>query len=341
MPGTGSPWFRIVVRPREHSRHLAGERGHGGERLVGLHTRMSAVRSDSAKGAATHRWVVAASLSLHAVAVAPIGLYGHSLTELAVGSGAALHLAQEMPGPAADTLELLLEQVQSLRAEVDALRASSDAALVRYSALDSAVAQERRVLADELIALRQSRGRLLLVTAAGVLLIGLVFVWWSGRRSAAGTQLEEVRRELGTEVESKGRRLLEEQASSMEGISQMLGRISAAGGDGEPDHDLVLGICNEVNRIEKNLASMDSSARGHRQLTSCVRRVKENLRSHRYEITELLGREYDGGMHVEVDFVEDEQLADGQRVITRIDKPEVRHLGKIIQSASVRVSVGL
>lgn len=199
----------------------------------------------------------------------------------------------------------------------------------------------------------ESRNRFLLATLAGLLTVGIAVVWWSGRRrvsavservlidAAPDERIEEVRRELGEEVKREGQRLLEEQLKPLERISQELAKVGVGAGEqAEPDHDLPLLICNEVNRIEKNLAAMDASVRGHRQLTGCVRRVKDNLRIHRYDITELLGRNYDGGMHVEADFVEDQQLTSGQRVITRINRPEVRYEGKIIQNASVKVSVG-
>ena len=111
--------------------------------------------------------------------------------------------------------------------------------------------------------------------------------------------------------------------------------------DSETNHDLPLKICNEVNRIEKNLRAMDPSIRGHKKLAGCVRRVKNNLRAHDYEVADLLGRRYDAGMLLEADFVEDHKLAQGQEVITQINRPEVRYRGKTIQAASVTVSVGL
>ena len=343
-----------------------------------------------------------------------------------------------IPVPAPDTLDILLERVRSLEAQVDALRAASDSARALDAALDSILAHERLLLAEQLAALRHgvilltdsvaasnsdavrveleegigsiraegvrarealsgqllgvaetlnvlesrlglwerevrdsltatagqiqlerqerqaadSRSRFLLAIATGLLLVGVAVVWWRWRgqiaainkRVAIGAtvdaRIEEVRRELGAEVGREGQRLLEEQLKPLEGISRMLAKISDAGRGAELDHDLAVGVCNEVNRIEKNLAGMDASVKGHRQLTGCVRRVKENLRVHRYNITELLGRDYDGGMHVEADFVEDQQLTAGRRVITRINRPEVRYMGKIIQNASVKVSVG-
>lgn len=400
------------------------------------------------------RWqspVAAVLLSVCALGVGPSGLVGDPWAASSVVTGAAsladpvltppqapTRQAAVIPVPAPDTLDILLERVRSLEAQVDALRAASDSARALDAALDSILAHERLLLAEQLAALRHgvilltdsvaasnsdavrveleegigsiraegvrarealsgqllgvaetlnvlesrlglwerevrdsltatagqiqlerqerqaadSRSRFLLAIATGLLLVGVAVVWWRWRgqiaainkRVAIGAtvdaRIEEVRRELGAEVGREGQRLLEEQLKPLEGISRMLAKISDAGRGAELDHDLAVGVCNEVNRIEKNLAGMDASVKGHRQLTGCVRRVKENLRVHRYNITELLGRDYDGGMHVEADFVEDQQLTAGRRVITRINRPEVRYMGKIIQNASVKVSVG-
>ena len=335
-----------------------------------------------------------------------------------VRSEVATNREPAIPVQAPDTLDLLRERVRSLEAQIDALRAVGDSAQVRHAALDSILTHDRRRLAEELAALRQSliplidsvaafssdavrvelgqgigsvrsegmrgrealinqmdgvartlnalesrfglwepevrdslaaaagriqlerrerqaadsQSRLLLGIMVGLLVGGIGVVWWSGRGRIAA---------MNERTEVAARRLLEEQLKPLERISRMLTKISDAGGGAEPDHDLALGVCNEVNRIEKNLADMDSSLRGHRQLTGCVRRVKENLRVHRYDITELLGRDYDDGDHVEAeDFVEDEQLAAGRAVISRINRPEVRYRGRIIQYASVKVSEG-
>ena len=107
----------------------------------------------------------------------------------------------------------------------------------------------------------------------------------------------------------------------------------------EPNHDLPLKICNEINRIEKNLRVMDASVKGHKKLVGCVRRVKNNLRAHGYEMIELVGKPHSSSMLLEVDYVVDDQMALGNRVITQVNRPEVRFGGDTIQTAAVRVSV--
>ena len=194
---------------------------------------------------------------------------------------------------------------------------------------------------------------------AGLLLLGVGLVGWYGRRRVAtldgrirriepdvAERIEKAREEIAAGVRQESGELLSQQLSSLEQITAMLGSIQTlaearAPDSVEADHDLPLGVCNELNRIEKNLLAMDSTVRGHKQLTACVRRVKENLKVHDYEITELLGKPYHRGMDVEADFVATDELGVDERIITRINRPEVRYGGISIQGASVTISQGL
>ena len=147
--------------------------------------------------------------------------------------------------------------------------------------------------------------------AAGLLLAAIGGVWWKGARG-----VDEVRRKFVATAEHEQHQSLREHLRALEEFSMMLGTIQAAVENvdkhTDPNHDLPLKVCNEINRIEKNLLAMDSSIRGHKKLVGCVRRVKNNLRAHDYHLTELVGRPYDGGMLLEADFVvEDNKLAPG------------------------------
>lgn len=106
----------------------------------------------------------------------------------------------------------------------------------------------------------------------------------------------------------------------------------------ERDHSLALKIADEVMRIENNLSHMDSSAKGYKQLTKAVERIKQNFHANGYEIANLLGQHYDDGMKVTADFVLDDTLAPGEQLITNVIKPLVIYEGKMIQSAQVIVS---
>ena len=211
--------------------------------------------------------------------------------------------------------------------------------------------QERRRTGD-------SRSVLWAIFAAGAVLIAVGLAWWRARKGTAAvdSRVEAIKSELDRKIakaeqelagssNEEARELLREQLAALERASATLVALEQArSADGpqspERDHDLALGVCNELNRIENNLLAMDSKVRGHKQLRGCVRRIQENLHVEGYEITELRGRRYDGGMHVYADFAEDENLDPGQKIISRVNRPEVRFRNSIIQNADVKVSVG-
>ena len=193
--------------------------------------------------------------------------------------------------------------------------------------------RQRRQSGDE-------RSGLLMSLAAGLLLVAVGGVWWHGARG-----VEEVGRKFVAKSEHRQHQSLREHLRALEELSMMLGTIRTAvenadeHRDPELNHDLPLKVCNEINRIEKNLRAMDASVKGHKKLVGCVRRVKNNLSAHGYQMTELVGRPYDGGMLLEADFVVDEQMGAGEKVIVQVNRPEIRFGGDTIQTAAVRVSV--
>jgi hypothetical protein len=104
------------------------------------------------------------------------------------------------------------------------------------------------------------------------------------------------------------------------------------------DHSLVLKVADEIVRIETNLSRMDSGIKGFKQLAASVRRIKDNLLANNYELIDMLGKPYDEGMRVFADFVVDENLNAGARIITTIIKPQINFKGELIQKAKITVS---
>ena len=66
--------------------------------------------------------------------------------------------------------------------------------------------------------------------------------------------------------------------------------------------------------------------------------MKDNLLANGYELVEMLGKPYNDGMKVTANFVEDEELEQGQQIITGIIKPQINYKGTMIQSAQITVS---
>ena len=108
----------------------------------------------------------------------------------------------------------------------------------------------------------------------------------------------------------------------------------------DPDHSLALKVADEVTRIEQNLARMDASVKGYKQLVAGVGRMKENLQANGYELLELLNKPFHEGMKLTASFVPDDSLEDDERIIVRVYKPTVLFNGTMIQAGEVQVAQG-
>lgn len=105
-----------------------------------------------------------------------------------------------------------------------------------------------------------------------------------------------------------------------------------------PDHSLALKVADEIVRIETNLSRMDSSVKGYKQLSASVRRIKDNFVANGYEFIDMLGKPYNEGIKAVVNFVTDEDLNEGEQIITGIIKPQINFNGVMIQAAQITVS---
>ena len=104
------------------------------------------------------------------------------------------------------------------------------------------------------------------------------------------------------------------------------------------DHSLAKKVADEIVHIEVTLSRMDTSVKGHKHLSAAVRHIKNNFLAHGYEIVDMLGKPYNEGMRINADFVINEDLKEGERIITSIAKPQINYNGEIIQKATVTVS---
>ena len=106
----------------------------------------------------------------------------------------------------------------------------------------------------------------------------------------------------------------------------------------EPDHSLVKALADRITFMEMTLFRMDSSVKGHKQLSKSIKSMKDNLLANGYELVDMLGKDYDEGMKVIASFLVDETLDEGKQIITSITKPQINYKGKMIQAAQITVS---
>jgi cell division septum initiation protein DivIVA len=108
----------------------------------------------------------------------------------------------------------------------------------------------------------------------------------------------------------------------------------------ETDHRLALNVADEIIRIQRYISSMDPETKVLKQLEFAIERIQDNFRENGYEMVELLNKQYDPGMKISAKFKHDESLKQGEKIITRIIKPQINYNNVIIQEAQVEVSTG-
>lgn len=128
----------------------------------------------------------------------------------------------------------------------------------------------------------------------------------------------------------------------MQSLSKQIGSIpTATGGGTDTEQKLITTLADRITFMEMTLYKMDSSVRGHKQLSKSIKQMKDNLLANGYELVDMLGKDYHDGMKVTANFVEDENLPEGKQIITGIIKPQINYQGKMIQSAQITVSQNL
>lgn len=107
------------------------------------------------------------------------------------------------------------------------------------------------------------------------------------------------------------------------------------------DHSLIKTLADRITFMEMTLYKMDKGVRGYKQLSKSILQIKDNLKANGYELVDMLGKNYSDGMKVVANFIEDEELKEGEQIITSIIKPQINYMGVMIQSAQITVSQNL
>lgn len=259
---------------------------------------------------------------------------------------------------------LVAADLSSLRSEFDSelgdLGKSVQGISAVLSEVDSRLAMYGVDLASSAAEQRRLAAYMQLGGIAGcIVLIGAGFLWWFDRRRT-GIIAGHVS-QLGPTISGQLQMVLDAVEDSVfkdsvklrgimhDAIKQVgntqRGAQTTVNGDtatsSEPSHILPVSVCNVVNRIERNLNAMGSSVRGYKHLQRCVRDVKKTLLDHNYEMPDLVGEKYDIQMeNLDPEFSVDNELAPGEQIVTRVNRPLVLHNGRPVQSAHVLVSIG-
>jgi hypothetical protein len=99
-------------------------------------------------------------------------------------------------------------------------------------------------------------------------------------------------------------------------------------------------VADEITRMRQRIASMPSDINGIAQLSKSLDRLEEELSILGFELPDLLNMPYDDGMTVKARFIPSESMKTGERIISKVVKPQINFNGQLVQVAEVEVSTG-
>jgi hypothetical protein len=108
----------------------------------------------------------------------------------------------------------------------------------------------------------------------------------------------------------------------------------------QTDHLFPFKVADEITRMRQRISSMSSDINGIMQLSKSLDRLEEELNILGFELPVLLNKPYSEGMTVHARFIPSENLQSGEKLITKVIKPQINYKGQLVQIAEVEVSSG-
>lgn len=175
------------------------------------------------------------------------------------------------------------------------------------------------------------------------LLLGALMYLFLGKRIKTSqtdveTQIRNTKKSLEEESLKLDSKLIEVLETQLK-VQQEESKNQPIATNEKADHSLALKVADEIVRMQKNISRMDADIKGLKPLERGVERIQANFAANGYEMVNLLNNEYDERMNIDViNFVEDDTLESGKKIISKIIKPQVNFNGILIQRAQVEVS---
>jgi predicted RNase H-like nuclease (RuvC/YqgF family) len=172
-------------------------------------------------------------------------------------------------------------------------------------------------------------------------MLGGLFYWLLGKRiTTSQTDIESQIRNTKKSLEEESLKLDSKLVEVLETqLKLKQEQIVSVNSNAEIDHSLALKVADEIVRMQKNISKMDEETKGLKPLVKGIERIQANFASNGYEMVNLLNKDFDERMNIDViNFITDENLTEGRKIITSVIKPQVNYNDVLIQRAQVDVS---
>lgn len=131
-------------------------------------------------------------------------------------------------------------------------------------------------------------------------------------------------------------------------LAELLNRLAtvpaisqeAAEAPSSAEPTLAIKVADEIFRMRKRLAALPAETKGLTPLRKSLERLEAELNEQGYELIDYTGMDFDEGMSLNARVIPADDLGSGQRVITKVIKPQINYRGLLNRPADVEVSVG-
>ncbi len=234
--------------------------------------------------------------------------------------------------------------IDSLQALVDA----NQKGIQKTTALSTKIQQTTENANSKILELDSYLGQTRLfwvIGLLGTLLLGVLAYLFLGKRIKSSktdveTQIKNTKQTLEEEsvkLDSKLVEVLETQLKLQQEQNKIQPIVTT--NNQKEDHSLALKVADEIVRMQKNISRMDEGIKGLKPLIKGIERIQANFAANGYEMVNLLNKDYEDRMNIDViNFLDDDDLEEGKKIITKVIKPQVNYNGILIQRAQVEVS---
>jgi len=104
---------------------------------------------------------------------------------------------------------------------------------------------------------------------------------------------------------------------------------------------LALKVADEITRMRQRITSIPLEFNGMSQLLKSLDRLENELNILGFELPVLLNTPYHDGMTVKARFIPSENMKAGERIITKVIRPQINYKNQLVQIAEIEVSTGI
>ena len=109
----------------------------------------------------------------------------------------------------------------------------------------------------------------------------------------------------------------------------------------EIDHSLPIQVGLEIFRMRKRIKYMPEATKGINALTNALERLEDEFKSNGYDIVDLLNKPFNDGLTVEAKFFPSDELKAGEKIITKVIKPQINYKGILVFQSKIEVTEGI